>query len=139
MLDTSSWKDLESQRGKVSRQFLNKMKSDADKWIRASAEAGYPGRKALLSVMMQGLVTQDTPEWIYRSNGGPSDRISVVLSQDGRPVSAYYAPVSWWKQQANADYLNEVEIMVKALAEKFDRDPNIAGIQTHFLKHYPCL
>lgn len=124
-----SWKDLEPQRGKVSKQFLNKMKADADKWIRASAEAGYPGRKALLSVMMQGLVTQDTPEWIYRSNGGPCDRISVVLSQDGRPVSAYYAPVNWWKKQANADYLNEVEIMVKALAEKFDRDPNIAGVQ----------
>ena len=52
-----------------------------------------------------------------RSNGGPCDRISVVLSQDGRPVSAYYAPVNWWKKQANADYLNEVEIMVKALAE----------------------
>lgn len=124
-----SWKDLEPERGKVSKQFLNKMKNDADKWIKASEQAGYPGRKALISVMMQGLVTQDTPEWIYRSNGGPCDRISVILSQDGRPVSDYYAPVSWWKNQANADYLNEVELMVEALAGKFDNDPDIAGVQ----------
>ena len=124
-----SWKDIEPEKGKVSKARLNMIEDDIFRWIKASEDAGYPGRKALLSVVLQGLVTQDTPEWIYRSNGGPCDKLSVVLSQDGRPVTAYYAPVSWWGDNANADYLNEIEIMVKELAEKFDTCPYIAGIQ----------
>ena len=122
------WTDIIPERGKVSKEYLGYMKNLYTNWINASAKAGYPGRKGLLSVRLQGLVTRDTPDWLYRHNGGPCDIITAKIQQDQRPTAIYYAPVNWYGKQAHPDYVHEVDFLIKTLAENFDNDPNIAGI-----------
>jgi len=124
-----SWKDVEPTRGVISQTFLDKMQSDAANWINASTAAGYPGRKALLSVRTQGLLTKDTPDWLYQDSGGPCAKMETYTSQDGRPPDTYDAPVIWDGNKASDAYLVELEPMIKAYAEKFDNDPNVGGIE----------